>query len=426
MRPLATPKLLAFVSLAAASMWLSVITGRLELVVLATPLLVAVVYGCARARSPELGAALALPRQRVLEGDEVVATLTMTSDFRCELEVGVALPAGVERVKGRAHLVAVAAHEPESVLVELRAARWGVKRIGPVVVRVHGPGRLIVYERTYEEPQILKVYPSPERLRRPVPPTRTEAFSGDYVSRLTGDGIEFATVRPFAAGDTVRRVNWRVTSRRDALHVNLSHPERDTNLVLFLDTFADVGLRNGSVLDVTVRGATAMAQHHLRHNDRVGLVSFGGMMRWLTGSMGRSHSLRIADFLLDVNATFSYAWKDIDKLPSQTLPPSALIVAFSPLVDRRALSALTDIAARGFSIVVVNTLSEDEVEPGAGREARLAYRAWRLQREMTRARLTGAGVPVVTVSPKSGIEAALASAPRRARKTHARMTETRT
>lgn len=425
MRPRASPKLLAFVSLAAASMWLGVITGQLELVVLATPLLVAVVYGGARTRSVELGAALALPRHRVLEGDEAVAMLTMTSAFRCEVEVGVALPAGVERVRGRTHLVAVDAHQPKSVPLELRAVRWGVKRIGPVVVRVHGAGRLIVYESTYEEPQILKVYPAPERLRRSVPPTRTEAFSGDYVSRLTGDGIEFATVRPFATGDTVRRVNWRVTSRRDALHVNLSHPERDTNLVLFLDTFADVGLENGSVLDLTVRGATAMAQHHLRHNDRVGLVSFGGMMRWLTASMGRTHSLRIADFLLDVNATFSYAWKDIDKLPSQTLPPAALIVAFSPLVDRRALTALTDIAARGFSIVVVNTLSEDGVEPGEGREARLAYRAWRLQREMIRARLTGAGVPVVTVSPETGIETALASAPRRARRTDARMTEAR-
>jgi uncharacterized protein (DUF58 family) len=258
-----------------------------------------------------------------------------------------------------------------------------------------------------------------------VPPTRTEAFSGDYVSRLTGDGIEFATVRPFATGDTVRRVNWRVTSRRDALHVNLSHPERDTNLILFLDTFADVGLRNESVLDLTVRGATALAQHHLRHNDRVGIVSFGGMLRWLTASMGRSHGLRIADYLLDVNATFSYAWKDIDKLPTKTLPPSALIVAFSPLIDRRALEALTDIAARGFSIVVVNTMAEEEIEAGAGREAELAHRAWRLQRGMTRARLMAVGVPVVTLTRDSGIESALASAPRRARRTGARMVEAR-
>jgi uncharacterized protein (DUF58 family) len=424
-KPRATPKLLVLISLAAAALWLGAITGQPELVVLATPLIVAVVHGCAHSELVEVATEVTLPHQRVLEGDAPTVVLTLDSATRCEVEVGVGVPAGVERMRGRTNLVAVDADEPKVVAVELRATRWGAKRIGPVVERIYGAGRLLVYERVRVEPLMLKVYPAPERLRRSVPPTRTEAFSGDYVSRVTGDGIEFATVKPFATGDTVRRVNWRVTSRRDALHVNLSHPERDTNLILFLDTFADVGLRSGSVLDLTVRGATAVAQHHLRHNDRVGIVSFGGMLRWLTASMGRSHALRIADFLLDVNATFSYAWKDIDKLPTKTLPPSALIVAFSPLVDNRALGALTDIAARGFSIVVVNTLPEDEIDPGSGREAELAHRAWRLQREMTRARLTAAGVPVVTLKPGTGIEAALASAPRRARRRGARMSEAR-
>ena len=115
MRPRATPKLLALASLAAASMWLGVISGQLELVVLATPLLVAVAYGCARTTSVEVAAALALPHQRVLEGDELVATLTMTSASSCEVEVGVALPAGIERVSGRTQLVAVDINEPNVV-----------------------------------------------------------------------------------------------------------------------------------------------------------------------------------------------------------------------------------------------------------------------------------------------------------------------
>jgi uncharacterized protein (DUF58 family) len=418
--PRATPKLLALVSVAAMSLWLSVVTGQLELVALATPLTVAVVYGCARTRAVEVAAELDLSEDRVLEGDEPVASVTVVAEARCEVEIGVATPWGLEHKRATTHLLALEANAPRKITIELRAARWGARRLGPLAIRVYGGGRLMVFERVHQQHRVLKVYPSPERLRRSVVPSRTEAYSGDYVSRLTGDGVEFATVRPFVTGDAVRRVNWRVTSRRDALHVNLSHPERDADLVLFMDTFADVRLRKGSVLDLTVRGAAAVAQHHLRHNDRVGLVSFGGMMRWLTASMGRSHSLRIADFLLDVNATFSYAWKDIDKLPGRTLPPNALIVAFSPLVDQRALRALADIAARGFSMVVVNTLSEEEVDPGSGKEADLAHRAWKLQREVTRARLTAGGVPVVTMTPDSGIEAALAAVPRRAHRMQVR------
>ena len=28
--------------------------------------------------------------------------------------------------------------------------------------------------------------------------------------------------------------------------------------------------------------------------------------------MGRTHAYRVADFLLDISSTFSYAWKDIE------------------------------------------------------------------------------------------------------------------
>ena len=139
-------------------------------------------------------------------------------------------------------------------------------------------------------------------------------------------------------------------------------------------------------------------------------------MRWLTASMGRTHLYRIADFLLDLEATFSYAWKNIDRLPEKTLPPGALVMAFSPLVDRRSLTALGDISARGFQVVVVNTLDERRVAPAPGPEGALAHRAWLLERAATKSSLRSAGVPVVTWRANESLEAVLASLPRRARR----------
>jgi uncharacterized protein (DUF58 family) len=402
----ATPKLKTYVAVGAASLFAGFAAGVVELVVVAVPVLVTVVQCLVRTSGGSFNVELGVTPERGAEGDVLSATITVTSkDHSGEVDVGLILPPGIEVAEGsRAATLLVSPGGTIDHEVKLRARRWGAHRLGPVAIRALGPGRFVAFDGIAADPVMVRIYPAFERMSRGLRPEHTHLYTGDYVARSSGDGIEFAHVRPFVTGDPVRRVNWRVTTRRRELHVNLSHPERDADVVLFLDTFNDIDLPGGSTLDITVRGASAIAHYHLRHNDRVGLVSFGGMLRWLTASLGRTHDYRIADFFLDVNTTFSYAWKDIELLPKKTLPPSALVVAFSPLVDERALRAVTDIAARGFSMVVVNTLAEGLILATEGREGRLAHRVWTLQREMIRARLAGAGVPLITWSGEPGIE----------------------
>jgi len=322
------------------------------------------------------------------------------------MEVAIGLSPGLfANPTARSFTLFVGDGEQRHQAVALQATRWGVQHVGPIALRMHGPGRLVTFEGVINERKTVKVFPMYDRLMQGLPTAETQMHSGDHVARSLGEGIEFATVRPFAYGDSVRRVNWRVTSRTQELHVNLAHPERNSDVVLFLDTFTDAALETRSTLDIAVRGASAVAQHHLRHHDRIGLVSFGGNARWLTASMGRSHTYRIAEFLLDVNATFSYAWKDIKLLPHGTLPPGALVVAFSPLIDERAVRALADLGERGFPVIAIDTLLEEEVTCGRGREAEVAYRAWKLQRDVQRARLGASGVR--TYSGAGGAHVAL-------------------
>ena len=51
-------------------------------------------------------------------------------------------------------------------------------------------------------------------------PSETQVFSGNHVARQKAEGIEFADIRQFVAGDRVRHVNWRATARRGELWVN--------------------------------------------------------------------------------------------------------------------------------------------------------------------------------------------------------------
>jgi hypothetical protein len=100
------------------------------------------------------------------------------------------------------------------------------------------------------------------------------------------------------------------------------------------------------------------------------------------------------DALLDTEITLSYAWKAIDIVPARTLPPQALVIALTPLLDERSVRALLHLRARGFDLAVIELSPLAFVEPGSARHERVAYRLWKLQREALRSQFLAAGVPV--------------------------------
>jgi uncharacterized protein (DUF58 family) len=226
-------------------------------------------------------------------------------------------------------------------------------------------------------------------------PLETQVFIGNQVSRARGDGIEFADLREWSPGDRVKSINWRASARRGVLWVNQQHPERNTDVVLFLDTFTDVKTSARGTLDATVRAATSLAHLYLQRKDRVGVVSFGGYLSWLLPASGTQQLYRIVDSLLQMDVVLSFATKGIDVLPPRTLPAKALVLAITPLLDARSAAALLDLRARGFDLVVIEVSPVPFVKPGNDELARLAYRLWRLSRESLRLRYERAGVPVV-------------------------------
>ncbi len=195
----------------------------------------------------------------------------------------------------------------------------------------------------------LKVYPHGETLRRLLRPLETQAFSGNQVARGRGEGIEFADLRPFTYGDRVRRVNWRATARRGEPWVNETHPERNSDIVIFLDTFAEARRPDLGTLDIGVRAAASLAALYLREKDRVGLVSFGGVLNWLTATSGTTQLYRIVDSLLDAEILLSYAWKDLDVIPTADAAAPRARVRVQPLARRagrrRALSTCVPAAS---------------------------------------------------------------------------------
>jgi uncharacterized protein (DUF58 family) len=396
MTRIVSPRLAAYAGLAAIGLLAGLVLARVELIALAAPFAVAAIAGAALAREPDLGATVLLDRERALEDETVTATVELTSRSGADrVDMLMPLPRALRSEAPNPRSIRLAPGETRTIDLPLRCARFGAFVLGPVLVRARDRLGFTSWEAKLGGREPLRVYPSVETLHALLAPYETQVFVGNQVSRTKSEGVEFADIRDWAPGDRVKQINWRASARRGGLLVNQQHPERNTDVVLFLDTFTDVESEDRGTFDMTVRAATSLAHLYLQRKDRVGLVSFGGYLSWLVPASGTQQLYRIVDSLLQMNVVLSFASKGVDILPPRTLPPKALVIALSPLLDPRSAAALLDLRARGFDLVVVEISPVPFVTPSGDELAQLSYRLWRLSRESLRARYEQAGVPVV-------------------------------
>jgi uncharacterized protein (DUF58 family) len=390
----ASPRLATYTALAVVALVAALAAGRPELAALAMPFVLLVAVALAGGGPPSLGGSLRLERDRALEGETLRATAAVGSGAAAA-RVEVHLPVA-PRLESTPASIALwlPRGERREVEFELAVERWGVHGVGPMVVRARDRLGAFVIEGPLGAPCELRAYPGVGRLRSLVPPLRTRPVLGSQVSRERGEGIEFADLRPLVPGDRVRSINWRATSRRRVPYVNVQHPEQSADVVLFLDTFAEAEHAGEGTLDAAVQAAAALASAYLSRRDRVGLVSLGAELRWLTPSAGTKQLYRIVDALLASGARLSFTWKDVTHLPRRLLPPRALVLALSPLLDERGIGALLDLRARGYDLAVVEVSPLAHTPAAEGGALRLPLRLWRLQRDAIRSRFEALGVPV--------------------------------
>ncbi len=390
-----SPRITGFAALAATGLVAALATRRPELAVLALPFALLLALGTVLARDPEVQVELELDSERTLEGAEVDGRLLVRTERPVDrLELMLELPQAMEVVDGDAGQALRLVSPEREIPVALRCTRWGNFDLGTVDVRARDAFRLVVWEARAVNPQRLKAYPRPLSLQRVLAPLQTQAFAGSEVARTKGEGVEYADIRDFVPGDRVRSINWRASARRQGLVVNERHPERNTDVVLFVDSFTDVHGDGMSVLEEAVRAAASLATRYLERRDRVGLVGFGGVLRWLRPGLGTTQRYRLIETLLETGVEPTYTWRDVSLIPAKVLPPASLVLALTPLVDPRFVAALEDLRARRFDVAVVEVDPIGLVQAGSSESERLAYRLWLLERQVARARLEGLGIAI--------------------------------
>jgi uncharacterized protein (DUF58 family) len=274
--------------------------------------------------------------------------------------------------------------------VTVSADRWGRYPIRAALT-VLGRGGLLEGKAVVDAAEVY-VFPMAPAQSTAIPRTELLDRLGTHLTRYIGPGVEYADVRRYVPGDQLRTVNWPVSARRGSLHVTERLTDRAADVVVLVDNYPQPPGPATAAADRTVRGAVQVVQSALRSGDRAGVVALGDRQpRWLGADIGRRQFYRVLDAVLAVHRGFETTSGTL--APRAAVPPGAIVVAFSTMLDTEFALALIDLRKRGHTVVAVDVLEgapfQDDCDP-------LVARMWALQRSFMYRDMATIGVDVVS------------------------------
>jgi uncharacterized protein (DUF58 family) len=283
--------------------------------------------------------------------------------------------------------------------VRIAGGRWGRHTVGNDSVALTSPWCGFRWGPDESPGPWLTVLPSPAAYDATTGMPDPVGLVGAHRSRRQGDGTEYAATRTFALGDRLRRVNWRVSTRTGALHVDTTLTEEDTGILLLVDALADHGAAadgRSTSLDLTVRAAAALATRHLRQGDRVSLRVVGEHARTVAPGTGSRHLQRLLGTLAGVTPGERHFRADQLALG---VTAGTVVLILSPMLAGSMATIAAGLRRSGVSVLVIDTLPPDTVPVAASTaladSTGLAWRIRLLERDATLARLAATGAPVV-------------------------------
>jgi uncharacterized protein (DUF58 family) len=182
-------------------------------------------------------------------------------------------------------------------------------------------------------------------------------------------------------------------------------------VVVLIDTYRQPPGPATEATERALRGAVQVVQSALRSGDRAGVVTLGtGRPRWLGADIGRRQFYRVLDTLLGAGDEFETTTGTL--APRAALPPGAIVVAFSTLLDTEFALSLIDLRRRGHTVVAVDVL---EGAPFVGDQDPLFARMWAMQRSFMYRDMGTIGVDVVSWSSDTTLDQSMRLVPERRR-----------
>jgi uncharacterized protein (DUF58 family) len=206
---------------------------------------------------------------------------------------------------------------------------------------------------------------------------------GDRRSLRKGSSLEFADYRHYVEGDDPARVDWNIYSRTDTLFVRLYEEEEVLNVHLLVDASRSMDWGEPSKLGYARQLAAAVGYVALNASNRLFVWPLSASQTFFGPAWGRGRAGPMLSFMEDFKPSQLVtpilagldAPPDLEQaLGTFTSRAGGLVLLLSDLLSPSWEKALSRLAGRSGEVVVLHTLSPQELRPVLGGDVRLIDR----------------------------------------------------
>jgi uncharacterized protein (DUF58 family) len=264
----------------------------------------------------------------------------------------------------------LAGHERRRLSYRVRPPRRGDLRFSACDLGLISPAGLWAQRRRVPLADAVRVFPNFAEISHYTLLASHDQLSQLGVRRLQrrGTGAEFHQLREYRAGDELRQIDWKATSRLRKPIAREYQDERDQRLLVLLDCgrrmrHEDAGREAGtrevpvSHLDEALNALVLLAYVAVRQGDAVGLLTYGGERRWFAPRKGLDTVNRLLAAVYDLQPGLAAAdplAAARDLMGSERRRALVLVVTNGRAEDQPELHAAVRLLLRRHLVVVAD------------------------------------------------------------------------
>jgi len=240
--------------------------------------------------------------------------------------------------------------------------------LGPWELRVGEPFGILQVVFHFKNTEEIIVFPPIVKLSEVTLALGAATGASRTRSRAREMTIDVRGVRSYIPGDSLTRIHWPTTARRQGLHVKEFDFERSGSLwiILDLDSSVQAGSGEQSTAEYGVVIAASIAHMLLSDNRPVGLYSHGQVRAVIPPNVGLSQLWNLMHTLTLIQPGEGASLAEAIEDWSRTLSRDTTLAVITPSSDDAWLEPLARVLARGIpaSVTLLDAESFTEGESG--------------------------------------------------------------